>query len=234
MQCVKTTSKSVHRNAIVSRKEDISLLNINGAEDALGEFLSIYKIQYTPKPGYERGLITMSTGGQRESVEFVWLAMSRSRILWAEYDPKVNISDPLCKSIDGITPHSGLTMRSGMCAECQDSRWQNNKPPLCAEIFNMLCWDFQYKSPFVFAVKRTGIKSLKMLKTKIKRNTENSKIPIHLKLIIKLHVKPEGQYFIPEFSIVKKSGFEESQEYYRVAKKFIEMFQETTDPEESS
>ena len=70
-----------------------SLLNVNQADTSLGEIIAIYKIVYNAN----RGMLAISTGGHKAQVQFVWLAMSRSRILWPDYDPKDPDPKPLCK-----------------------------------------------------------------------------------------------------------------------------------------
>ena len=207
-----------------------SLLNIHGADSALGELIAIYKIDYNS----HRGMIAISTGGHQTKVQFVWLAMSRSRIMWPDYDPKETDPKPLCKSLDANLPIGGITMRPGPCNACQDAKWIEGNPPLCAEIFNLLCWDVQQQLPFIFGVKRTGIKPLRLLKVQLKLQALQHgyhNIPDHCCAKLELKAKPEGTYFVPQFTILSRLTEAEALCYYELAQRFLAQI-EPVDPED--
>lgn len=82
-----------------------NLLGINNADAFLGDIIPILKIDQKTA---NRGTLSLSTGGSKASVSCVWLALSRSRILWPEFDPKIKDPKPLCKSLDGLSPHAGV------------------------------------------------------------------------------------------------------------------------------
>ena len=122
-------------------------------------------------------------------------------------------------------------MRNGLCANCPDAQWANNKPPVCSEIFNMLCWDLGAQTAFIFGVKRTGIKSLKLLKAQLKQCIPFSGIPAHLCFKIELQSKPENAYFIPSFTIHSQCTEEEAHNYHGLAERFTMQSMEAIDPE---
>lgn len=65
-----------------------------------------------------------------DSVEFIPLAMHKSRIM---FDTDNREGAPMCRSNDTKVGSDGTE-----CAKCDNSRWTNNKPPLCNNIFNYL------------------------------------------------------------------------------------------------
>jgi len=207
-----------------------NLLNINNADYCLGDIIPILKIDHKTN---NRGMLSLSTGGNKPNVSFVWLAMSRSRILWPDYDPKIKDPKPLCKSLDGVYPHAGVTMRNNTCQECLDAQWVNGRPSLCAEVYNLLCWDID-QAPFVFGVKRTGIKALRLLKAQIKHGASKFShpgLPVHCCVKIQLMGKAEGSYFVPEFTILGQNSQEESKFYHELALRYTKSL-EPIDPEE--
>lgn len=211
--------------------EQNSLLNINNADYFLGDILPIYKIDQKTT---NRGMIAISTGGIKSNVNFIWLAMSRSRILWPEYDPKIKDPKPLCKSLDGISPHAGVTIRNNPCQECLDSQWLNGRPSLCAEVYNLLCWDIEDQAPFIFGVKRTGIKALRILKAQLKHGASkfaHPGLPAHCCVKIQLIGKAESSYFVPDFTILSQNNQEESTFYHKLAIKYTQTL-EPIDPED--
>lgn len=152
-----------------------ALYNIHGAEEELGQKLEIYRIQQKPNPSraLHDGLITTSENKQVEAINFVWLAMSMSRVMWPEpYNPKNPPKTPLCKSLNGITPCAGTAMLSGPCKSCPKSQWGedaagNQTKPECSMVFNLACWDVDEDVPFVLPIKRTGIKVLRAFNSKL-------------------------------------------------------------------
>jgi len=214
-------------------RKSFSLLNINDAADRLGEDLPIYKIEYKGRrdvPGeYEKGKITMSTGGQLDSIEFVWLSMAFGRILWPDpYDPKDPKPKPLCKSQDGVRPCDGEDMRKGPCAACPEKEWGNNgKRPPCSEVYTLLCWHYDEKCPFIFAVKRTGIKALRALKTALKQKIATfgyKGLPINTCAKVRLTIEPRENYYVPRFEIMDRLPQEEALEFANVAAGLLPVF----------
>lgn len=208
-----------------------NLLGINNADAFLGDIIPILKIDQKTA---NRGTLSLSTGGNKANVSFVWLAMSRSRILWPDYDPKIKDPKPLCKSLDGLSPHAGVTMRGNPCQECLDAQWVNGKPSLCAEVYNLLCWDIEDQAPFIFGVKRTGIKALRMLKAQLKHGISkfaHPGLPVHCCVKIQLLGKPESSYFVPEFTILGQNSQEEAKTYHELALRYTQSL-EPIDPED--
>ncbi len=215
----------------LQQQESTNLLNINSANDALGDMISVYKIDHKEN----RGKLLSNIGLIKDKIEFIWLAMSRSRILWPIYDPKEKELKALCKSFDGVQPNGGITVRNNLCSNCPDSQWANGKPPLCCEIFNMLCFDVDSQSPFVYGVKRTGIKSLRLLKAQLKHCAQNIPypgIPPHLCFKIELKPKPENTYFIPQLTILAQCSEEEAKTYRDLAIRFTQVQTIDVDPED--
>lgn len=71
------------------------------------------------------------TGETYESLEFIPIAMHKSRIM---FDVDNRQGAPLCRSNDakiGSDNHM-------KCAECDNAKWISNKPPICNMIFNYL------------------------------------------------------------------------------------------------
>jgi len=237
----KKTGQAKKSTALVRRKppgaldvrEAMSLLNINDAADRLGEDLPIYKIEYKGRKDapaeYEKGKITMSTGGQVNSIEFVWLSMGFGRILWPEpYKPEDPTPKPLCKSQDGVQPWDGEDMRKGPCAKCPEKEWRNDgeRPP-CSEVYTLLCWHYNEKCPFIFAVKRTGIKALRALKTALKQKMATygyKGLPINTCAKIRLTIEPKANYYVPRFEIMDRLPQEEALEFANVAAGLLPVF----------
>ena len=196
----------------------MELLNLNEAEERLGEDICLYKIEYLASPDapseYKKGLITMSTGGQVKYVEFVLLAMNYNRILWPEHDPNDPDPQPLCKSLNGYEASGGTDTMPGPCQKrakgktrklipvCPHAKWSDGCPPACAEVYNLFCWDLNEDQPFVFAIKRTGIKKLRALKSFLKRSKETWRIgDFHTNCCVKLRLTPRSvsTYYVPSF-----------------------------------
>ncbi|NUM33722.1 MAG: hypothetical protein HUU50_04230 [Candidatus Brocadiae bacterium] len=207
-----------------------NLLNINSANDTLGDLISIIKIDHKEN----RGKLLSNIGLIKDRIEFIWLALSRSKILWKAYDSKEKQPQALCKSFDGVQPNGGITMRNALCSNCPDSQWANGKPPLCCEIFNMLCLDVETQSPFIYGVKRTGIKSLRLLKAQIRHSQSIpfAGIPAHLCFKIELKPKAENTYFIPQFTILTQCSEQESKFYHDLAIRFTQVQAIEVDPED--
>jgi hypothetical protein len=70
------------------------------------------------------------TGEEYASLEFIPLTMHKSRIM---FDMDNRDGAPLCRSNNFQIGSDGTR-----CIECGNSKWQNNKPPVCNTIFNYL------------------------------------------------------------------------------------------------
>ena len=70
------------------------------------------------------------TGETYDSIEFIPIAMHKSRIM---FDIDNRNGSPLCRSNDVKIGSDGTR-----CPECDNAKWINNKPPLCNMIFNYL------------------------------------------------------------------------------------------------
>ena len=141
----------------VKKERKVDFLNFNDASASLSSSIQIsyYILKKT-------GEFIVAENQTAKTVQFVWLALSRSRVLWGEYDPSEKNVAPLCRSANAILPDNGTAKRECKCENCPDSQWtkdsrHNDIRPACAEIFKMLCFDTERKIPFYFQVKRTGI-----------------------------------------------------------------------------
>lgn len=70
------------------------------------------------------------TGETYDSLEFIPIAMHKSRIM---FDVDNRMGAPLCRSNDTKTGSDGTK-----CIECDNAKWISNKPPICNMIFNYL------------------------------------------------------------------------------------------------
>ena len=70
------------------------------------------------------------TGEIYESLEFIPIAMHKSRIM---FDIDNRSGAPLCRSNDTKIGSDGTK-----CSECDNATWKDNKPPICNMIFNYL------------------------------------------------------------------------------------------------
>lgn len=65
-----------------------------------------------------------------DNAEFVPISMYKSRIM---FDPDNREGAPLCRSIDFKKGSDGSS-----CAECDNAKWKEGKPPICSTMFNYL------------------------------------------------------------------------------------------------
>ncbi len=70
------------------------------------------------------------TGETYDSLEFIPISMHKSRIM---FDVDNRNGSPLCRSNDVKIGSDGTK-----CIECDNAKWQDNKPPMCNLIFNYL------------------------------------------------------------------------------------------------
>lgn len=70
------------------------------------------------------------TGEACKSLEFIPISVHRSRIM---FDIDNRQGAPLCRSNDTKIGSDGTK-----CPECGNSKWKENKPPLCSMIYNYL------------------------------------------------------------------------------------------------
>jgi hypothetical protein len=192
-----------------------NLLNINGAEDSLSSYIQIpyYRLKKSGE------FVTLDES--RKKIEFVWLALSKSRVLWGKYDPDEREVKPLCRSANGMNADGGTVMRQTPCQNCPDSKWQGQtKRPDCAEVFTMLCWDLEKSNPFYFQIKRTAIKSLKAFNNALKIGSLNSKSGFAYHLCVKSSLTARtdktkfGDIYVPEFAILGGLSEEKQAEFY--------------------
>lgn len=65
-----------------------------------------------------------------DTAEFIPISMYKSRLM---FDPDNREGAPLCRSIDMKKGSDGTS-----CAECDNAKWKEGKPPICNTIFNYL------------------------------------------------------------------------------------------------
>jgi len=184
--------------------------NINGALDRLGSSVEYYKILHD---GADAGKIS-GRDELRERIEFAWLATSFSRIL----RPGIRETDqrPICRARDGNSPDSGTFQNAGPCDTCPESQWNNSTapatPPRCTEQWALFCWDLEMDAPFIFVVKRTGIKPLKRLSSRLRLGRGRYSYQglsafssVKIELTAKKIEPPRGKtYYVPNFAIIEK------------------------------
>lgn len=102
--------------------EDITLPRIRVLQDTSAEVKS--------KEAVSGKLKHSLTGELNDTIEFIPISMHKSRIMF-------NIDNregaPLCRSKNTLVGSDGTK-----CAECDNAKWMNNKPPVCNTIFNYL------------------------------------------------------------------------------------------------
>jgi hypothetical protein len=79
-------------------KNDALLLDIHGADDALGARPIFYSIQQKSRDNLVEGMMTTNGNKQVNEVFFVLLAVSRSRIMLPKYDLRQPKQPALCRS----------------------------------------------------------------------------------------------------------------------------------------
>jgi len=148
------------------------------------------------------------------------IRISKSRILWpAEYDKD---NDPLCKSNNFTTPDTSI--EKPMCDscgmlplepgqkrakhKCEYANWTMNKknenvPPACSEVWNVLLVDLDTYTPMIFSVAGNKLSPTKKILSTINIRTSAKRIPacsFSFKLTSTLVSKPKGDIHIPVYS----------------------------------
>lgn len=244
--------RSGRSGALVNAAADpMAALNIGGAADDLKVSLSPYKIEYCagdcPKE-YKKGKLTPYDGAERlpaaeqmDSVEVVWLSMSKARLLWPKYDPKQPREEiePLCKSANGVNPDGGSAMMDvSSCEACPHSKWDNDTktPPACAEVYRLLCYDLKNERPFVFDIKRTGIKPLRRFINLLRRKKNEylySGLLVNCCVKVKISAEEEGNYYSPHLEIVERLDEEAASKFSELSVALMDQFSQM-EPEKHS
>ena len=183
--------------------------NLNHADSrmARGGYIPKYTLKST-------GTFLDDLDKERKEVLFVLLGMSRSRILWAKYDPKEKEKKaPLCSAKNATTPDRGSAMQPGPCTSCPKSKWNRtpqgqNERPECNEVYSLLCWDIVCNKNFIYEVKGIRMKALKDYRNRIRTEGltyQKGEYPIEICCVSKLSAIVEktvyGDQFAPCISI---------------------------------
>jgi len=120
-----------------------------------------------------------------EGFPAVVLRTAKSRIMWPDKFSKDN--DPLCKSIDGITPVTDDDAFKPMakdCKSCAYGKWKRTKagitPPACGEVKDMILLNLDDFTPYIYSVHSTAMGTtnqelFKVLRGKIRALTMKRK-----------------------------------------------------------
>lgn len=152
----------------------------------------------------ETGKIS-TPAGMKDHVDMVWLAMSFSRSWQTQYQPgAAQQAAPLCFSKNGKEPHGGTAAQKTPCHLCPKSAWHGNVKPECGEIYKLLCLDLEHFVPFTLTVKRTGIKSVKMLSTTMDGLDKKAarQYKAHLCHAVRLKAGKDKAWYIPVFQVL--------------------------------
>ena len=218
------------------------IMNIGGASDDLGDVTVYYRIQQKNTKEYDAGKFSIENM-QKETIKFVWLGLSLSRIKFPKYDPKNPNQKPLCKSNDGKLPSGGEEVQPGPCKTCPFQEWQidgvgKSYPPKCSKVYNMLGWDIDEDMPFILPIKKTAIKYLKRIKSKLKWGAGKwgyTGLPTNYCVILKIQLEhnfQEGDFYVPYFVIEEKLPLEKAKFYFETAQG-AGNFMSNLDPERS-
>jgi len=193
--------------------DPFALMDINDADQNLGATLPLRRIEYLASQDakdadLERGLITDSVSmTQKEAVKCVLLAQKFSRAYLPPFDTKADEQEPpFCVSLDGKNRTGGESEEIGdlqVCAHCPHSQWTDREtPPACSDIYTLLLWDIEDQIPFVFNIRRTGIKPWRKGRQNLKLQAMKHRVggfPANLCVSFELGAKPKDTYYLPTF-----------------------------------
>lgn len=190
------------------------LMDINSAEEHLGASLPLRRIEYLASQdakdaGLARGLITDSVSQtQKPFVSCILMAQKFKRAYRPPFDAKADEQEPpYCVSLDGRQRTGGESdeIAGGqVCAQCPHSQWADDRetPPACSEIYTLLLWDLDDAMPFIFNIRRTGIKpwrrgrqALKLQALKFRKGN----LPPNLCVSFNLGARAKDTYYLPTF-----------------------------------
>ena len=194
-----------------------------------GDILPAVKIAYAesrdkPDDCPVGQLYNQATGETfKDGVRFLWLATRMSGGWKPKYSPGEKEQKPAyCVSCDGVNPSGGVRMQAGPCRKLINGQWvavcpklawtpdPNNPgrdlPPECADYYTMLCWDLGSSQAFVYAIKRTGVKWFRRLKTAVKTSKAKmmhptASMPPTMATPIKMTTFAEKTWYSPKFEI---------------------------------
>lgn len=146
--------------------------------------------------------------------------------------------DLVCYSVDGVVPSSKVPMPlNSVCSEltlrngeyirnvvCQYAQWQGNNKPQCRAVVTLAFFDLERKCPVTLQLHGTGYGAW----TALQRSWKTAKNVARLKkksindYVLKLTVKDEGTYYVPEFRIVIDDTFGDPKAYLPVRKYYLE------------
>lgn len=206
----------------IDGEEQLGLMNLDGALDALGSRLPLLAIEYLAKKeskdaGLEKGLWTFRhTGEQAAQVEAIFAAAKLQRMWREKFDPRLEEQPaPWCFSQDGRTPTAGAKMQRCACAACPKAKWGRDSagkrtPPECADhqIVMLLVRDAEVPervSPMVAIFKRTGLAPYRQAMDIVRARAMQwgAQFPPamrHLAVGFTLGSVEEGIYFRPTFT----------------------------------
>ena len=146
------------------------------------------------------------TGELNDTLEFIPIAMHKSRIMF-------NIDNregaPLCRSNNFEIGSDGTK-----CTDCDNNKWQNNKPPVCNTIFNY--WMIQPKEvgnvfvPSILSLMKTSSQAALKLNTSVQ--CAFPKLPFWSKVwkvIPRIKRFPKGDAYILDVQQIRETNKDE-------------------------
>lgn len=151
-----------------------------------------------------------------ESITFGYIYDRKKRTLFEDINS--GKKEPICSSNNYIYPTGGTQKQAESCDKCPMSQWINKRPPACAEIKELILWNFDSSSPINLSVKRTSMNSwdkflMKALISIAAKKTKINANPLFMikgKIEISLEQSATGiEYFLPVFTVIDNNTKEE-------------------------
>jgi hypothetical protein len=185
--------------------------------------------RYLQVPGQEKTAIFTT-----KEVYFIPLDIKFARQLYlGKYDAK-DVKPPDCQSVNGIVPQTNKIAKS--CDECPHSKWQNQTPPPCGEMPEILALDMTSKvikdpeeaqavtkEAVTLSFKKSAIAPLKKLMKELAEPVlfddgsygQIDMTQYMVKVTLEVAIDGEGKeanYCVPTFEIVGQVPFEVSEQ----------------------
>ncbi len=221
----------------------LALLDLNDAQAHLGQSLPFRRIEYCANSaeaaelGLQKGLITDTlTMKQKQVVPAILIAQKFSRAYLPPFEPGREMqAEPVCLSSNGRCMTGGSAMKEGesqvLCSDCSYAQWVGEEKPACAEVYSLLCFDVEDEMPFVFNVRRTGVKPWRkaqqvLVVYSIKFQHQGVKAP-NLCVQFGLSTRAKATYFLPVFDDFKAAAKETSEGLYHALGGWLSVFSRT-------
>ena len=144
-----------------------------------------------------------------DSFEFIPLHHFKTRVKFVLGKGAVCMSRSALTSSFGDTENSGYVEGTN-CIECPDSAWQGKEAPKCSLVYNFLVLDAKNLSafPIVISCAKSAIKEAKTLISMAAFTGEDLCARIY-KLTTKEEKSPKGEFFMPQFELLRRVSVEE-------------------------